>query len=338
MVRIGKAAATLAAAVIAVLVVTGSTASAHQWGNWSWNRYGSTVTIQVYNYATSSYSNANAAIRDWDSHTILSLPDPGSHTDISVFDGNSGATGWVGLATIVNSNGNYITHAHAQLNTYYGYTGSQATGVYCQEVGHTFGLDHSNDGCMGMGYYNNLTYTVAHNWNDIASMYSGPHLAPSTESRDRIMPVWAYQPRTVAEAVRMGGTVVEATVTGVRAGTDIVTPAAGEEGGAARTPTQSVSFATDQTLKGHVASSFTLARTGGSGMSVAGDPAYRVGQKYLLILAPDKRSDGQRVLLSPEGRYALTESGVRTPSTVPAVASVNGTSYQHLRDLVRSAG
>jgi hypothetical protein len=29
---------------------------------------------------------------------------------------------------------------------------------------------------------------------------------------------------------------------------------------------------------------------------------------------------------------------VRTPSTVPAVASVNGTSYQHLRDLVRSAG
>jgi len=29
-------------------------------------------------------------------------------------------------------------------------------GVFCQEIGHTFGLDHSPDGCMGKGYFAGL--------------------------------------------------------------------------------------------------------------------------------------------------------------------------------------
>ncbi|GIV98058.1 MAG: hypothetical protein KatS3mg057_2715 [Herpetosiphonaceae bacterium] len=150
-------------------------AIAHKWGNWHWNRYGSSVTIRVYNTAR-YWTEANRAVRDWDNNTILYLPDPGTHTDISLFDGNYGATGWGGLAEIINyTSGSHITHGHARLNYYYSYSSTGKQGVFCQEVGHLFGLDHSNDGCMGMGYYNNIYYTVPHNWNDIYNMYRYSH-------------------------------------------------------------------------------------------------------------------------------------------------------------------
>ena len=165
-------------AVIAILVIAnlilGSQAYAHQWGSWHWNRYGSSVTINTYNTATYR-SEASAAINDWSNNTILYVPQIGSHTDISVFDGNYGATGWGGLAEIINYSGSHITHAHARLNYYYSYSSTGKQGVFCQEVGHSFGLTHSNDGCMGAGYYNNLYTTVQHNWTDIYNMYRYSH-------------------------------------------------------------------------------------------------------------------------------------------------------------------
>lgn len=160
-------------AVIAALVGA-SAASAHKWGNWHWNRYGSSVTIQAYNTATYR-AEASAAINDWSANTILYVPQVNYHTDLSVFDGNYGPTGWGGLAEIINYSGSHITHGHARLNYYYSYSSNMKRGIQCQEVGHLFGLDHSNDGCMGLGYYNSLYYTVAHNWNDIYSMYRYTH-------------------------------------------------------------------------------------------------------------------------------------------------------------------
>lgn len=154
--------------------LAGSAALAHQWGSWHWNRYGSTVTINIYNTATYR-TEANRAISDWDSNTLLSLPQVNSHTDISNFDGNYGNTGWGGIAEIINYSGSHITHGHSRLNYYYSYSSTQKQGVFCQELGHLFGLTHSNDGCMGMGYYNSLYYTVQHNWTDISNMYRTTH-------------------------------------------------------------------------------------------------------------------------------------------------------------------
>lgn len=165
--------AAIALLVAANLALAGS-AFAHQWGSWHWNRYGSTVTINIYNTATYR-TEANSAIADWNNNTILSLPQVGSHTDISNFDGNYGNTGWGGIAEIIHYSGSHITHGHSRLNYYYSYTSNQKRGVFCQEIGHLFGLTHSNDGCMGMGYYNNLYYTVQHNWTDIYNMYRYTH-------------------------------------------------------------------------------------------------------------------------------------------------------------------
>lgn len=127
-------------------------AFAHQWGSWHWNRYGSPVTVNMYN--TASYrTEASKAINDWNNNTILYTPQLGSHTYVHVFDGNYGANGWAGLASLESVSGSHILHAHARINYYYSMSSGYKQGVFCQEVGHTFGLDHSNTGsCMGLGY------------------------------------------------------------------------------------------------------------------------------------------------------------------------------------------
>jgi hypothetical protein len=62
-----------------------------------------------------------------------------------------GSTGWLGLASI-NANGSHITQGTAKMNDTYFNTATYNTvnerqHVMCQEVAHTFGLDHqSTDG------------------------------------------------------------------------------------------------------------------------------------------------------------------------------------------------
>ncbi|MFD1542807.1 hypothetical protein [Nonomuraea guangzhouensis] len=294
----------MAATIVLIPVLAAPQALAHQWDGWHWNRYGATVTINVLNTATYA-AEANAALNDWDSNTILSLPRVGSHTDISMFDGNYGNTGWGGLAEIISyMSGNHITHGHARLNYYYSYTSAMKQGIQCQEVGHLFGLDHSNNGCMGLGYYNNVTTTVAHNWSDISSMYRTSHHASLLEGTEAVAgppqysAVWRYQPRSVAQAVRMGTSVVRATVLETKQAEDLVVNAQAEPGGQDRVPTQAITLRTDETFKGAPGAVFTLFRTGTDASGIVDDPAYQVGQQYVMIL-DGRRADGRQVALSP---------------------------------------
>lgn len=157
-------------------IFVGTQAYAHQWGSWHWNRFGSSVTINAYNTATYR-TEASKAINDWSNNTILYVPQIGSHTDIHVFDGNYGANGWAGLASLESVSGSHILHGHARLNYYYSMSSGYKQGVQCQEVGHLFGLDHSNTGsCMGLGYWAGNGYTTnSHDWNDIYNMYRYTH-------------------------------------------------------------------------------------------------------------------------------------------------------------------
>lgn len=161
--------------VLVFLGLNTSMASAHNWWYWCWHT-GRTINVYVFGSHT---SEARVALTDWDSHTDVNFSYRSGHTELSVYGANFGATGWGGLASIKSYSYDWwhhwrwceIHHAHATYNSYYGGSSHRIHGIFCQEVGHTLGLGHSNDGCMGLGYYNNLNHTVSHNWRDINAKY-----------------------------------------------------------------------------------------------------------------------------------------------------------------------
>lgn len=292
----------LGLAALTTLVVA-SPALAHNWG--CWTQPNRTVKYKV--SATNS-SQANAAINEWHVDTILTMSAVSSGQEILVSDSNYGATGWGGLATIVNYSGCNVLYGTAVLNTYYSYTSNGKRGVFCQEVGHLFGLDHSNDGgCMGGGYWYSIdTYytVVSHNITDISNKYSGlPALTEITtkhgedgEGHGKVHAVWYYNPMTLAEVAKLASNIVVAKVVAVDEGEDLWV--AGE-----RVPTQTIAFETGKALKGETSAVIELFHTGDDHFVLDGDPAYHVGETYVLFLT--QREDGKYLVVSPEGRYRI---------------------------------
>lgn len=166
--------------VLALFMLNTNVALAHNWGLWCWHT-GRTINVWVIG---THRAESNAALNDWDSHTDVNFRRTSSHSQISVFGANYGPMQWGGLATIKNYSFDWwhhwwwcrVTHAHSAYNSFYGGsggtgTGSAIRGIQCQEIGHTLGLDHSNHGCMGKSYFNNLNITVSHNWSDINARF-----------------------------------------------------------------------------------------------------------------------------------------------------------------------
>lgn len=98
-------------------------ARAHDWLSFHWHKQRLGVRMAV---SSTFASAAEAARADWSVNTILQLPVVNFHTDISVFDGNFGDTGWGGLASVEGVTEDTFhclispvfcrfTHAHARL-------------------------------------------------------------------------------------------------------------------------------------------------------------------------------------------------------------------------------
>lgn len=324
-------------------------ALAHQWGCWRQPN----TTVVTRNTASLS-SQASAALNEWDAETCLSIPIVSYHTEVSVYDGYYGGTGWAGLASIQSASGCNILHCHAQVNRSYSYSSNGYRGIFCQEVGHCFGLDHSNDGgCMGGGYFYSIStypgYTVvSHNTSDIASIYgcdaanpAGPVLdLSSTDPGEppagspRAHAFWVNQPKTMAETIDLSTAVVMVRVVGVWDAPDIVVPVEGlNPENESRVPNQRITFQVTQVVDGKISRTFDLFHTGNEEFIVEGDPPYEVGQNYLLFVTP--REDGSFLLVSPEGRYQVTEGGLVPASERDFADNLHGRSAQDLVDFVR---
>lgn len=340
-----------------VLVATAVPALAHQWGCW----IQPDSSVYVRNAAALS-SQAQAALNEWNAETCLYVPTVSYHTEVSVFDGYYGSTGWGGIASVESNSGCNITHCHARVNRSYSYSSNGYRGIFCQEVGHCFGLDHSNDGgCMGGGYYYSISsgtgYTVvSHNTSDIASMYgcssaqspatpaeldfsvedhhdSGRVAREELFNRPMAHAFWVNQPRSVAETIELSSAVVIARVANVWAGEDLVVPVEGlNEANENRVPTQRVQFDVENVLHGEIDGSFELFHTGNSDFVLEGDPPYQVGQLYVLFVQP-REGDTNYLAVSPEGRYDVMDNGLLLPASEKDFAQVY--SRLPLQEMVR---
>ncbi|MFC7441809.1 hypothetical protein [Laceyella putida] len=345
---------TVAVTLLSVWVLS-TGVSAHPWGGgtygYHWNRYG-TPTIGIYNTSTSGryYNTSEAARADWDSKTILSLPNRSYHTDVHVFNANSGATGWAGLASIEsweNSSLGHIGHAHAQANNYYtdSYSDNDLRGVYCQEIGHAFGLDHSNTGdCMGAGYYNNAYTVGSHNVSDIYNTYSTNHhgslskntAAPVDSTAPTAIAVWANQPQTMNELKALSNVIAFGKVTKIEKGQDIVHNLKGESE-AYRIPTQIITFEITKSMKGLKAGQqVKVFKTGDNNFRIAEDPSYEVGKDYLLFLQKRPGND-QYLVVAPEGRYSVVSGKLEAATSKKLGKKYKGFTTQSMIQEIQSA-
>ena len=148
-------------ALVAVVAVVGANASVaaanHSWGNYHWARTANPFTLQLGDNLSGSWDPLLAqASSDWSKSTVLdTVVVPGQAKGkcrptagrVEVCNGNYGYNGWLGLAQIWLS-GSHITQGTTKMNDSYlssGYSAVNKQHVICQEVGHTFGLDHQDE-------------------------------------------------------------------------------------------------------------------------------------------------------------------------------------------------
>ena len=167
--------ALVTASLVAVVFATALSAS-HSWGGYHWARTTPQFTLKLGdNLTTSSWRGHLAQTSsDWNSgnSAVLTAIIAGQSSKrcsmvagtTQVCNGTYGRNGWLGLASINITGGTHITQGSAKLNDTYFDTSTynnpnEREHVMCQEVAHTFGLDHqSTDGTSQnscMDYFSN---------------------------------------------------------------------------------------------------------------------------------------------------------------------------------------
>lgn len=141
------------------LALTASVASAdHSWGSYHWARTANPFTLKLGDNVTSAWdSYLGTASAGWSASSVLdttvvagSSPKCtfGIRGRVEVCNGKYGFNGWLGLAQIWVS-GDHIIAGLNKLNDSYFNTATYNKPawrnlVVCQEVAHTFGLDHQD--------------------------------------------------------------------------------------------------------------------------------------------------------------------------------------------------
>ena len=150
--------ATLAGLVLAA--VAPSASATHSWGGYHWARTANPFTIKLGNNVSSIWSSPLAtASSDWSASDVLNttvvtgLANPRNCRPTSgrveVCNSTYGSTGWLGVASIWLTGSTHITQGTVKLNDSYFNTATYNTPAWralvtCQEIGHTFGLDHQD--------------------------------------------------------------------------------------------------------------------------------------------------------------------------------------------------
>lgn len=148
-------------AVVAFVAVAAVVSANHSWGGYHWARTSNPFTLKLGDNVTSAWkSYLGMASSDWSASSTVLLKtlivsgatDPrrcrATNGRVEVCNAKYGANGWLGIASIWVS-GSHITQGTVKLNDTYFNTTQYNTPAWrqfvtCQEVGHTFGLDHQD--------------------------------------------------------------------------------------------------------------------------------------------------------------------------------------------------
>jgi hypothetical protein len=162
-----------ALSAIAAMAFAAPASANHAWGKYHWARTANPFSLTLGDNTRSDRLMTNwssllsSASGAWNASTgpstVLSTSvgagDAGSGCGaqlgkVEVCSGDYGDNGWLGLAQIwIYRGGSHIAQGVVQLNDYYFRSGStyaynnsaEQLHVVCQEVGHTFGLDHQSE-------------------------------------------------------------------------------------------------------------------------------------------------------------------------------------------------
>lgn len=152
----------LVAGTAVAITLFGSTAASallpQSWNGYHWARTGP-LAIGLGNNVSSTWDPyVTTAVTQWNADpnidfvevagTVTGSTCTASYGGVQICNGNYGANGWLGYASVWTSGG-HIVQAMIQLNEYYFSMARYNTSAWramttCQEIGHTLGLAHTN--------------------------------------------------------------------------------------------------------------------------------------------------------------------------------------------------
>ncbi len=175
-------------------------AANHSWNGYHWARTSNPFTVKLGDNVSSTWDRfLGTASSDWSASSVLDTSialggtrprscRPTTGRD-EICNASYGNTGWLGVAQIWIS-GKHITQGTVKVNDYYfnqpAYdTDSWRQLVICQEIGHTFGLDHQDT---------NFDNTNLGTCMDYTSSPDGPpsNTAPNKHDYDELVTIYKH--------------------------------------------------------------------------------------------------------------------------------------------------
>jgi hypothetical protein len=174
----------------------------HSWGGYHWARTSNPFTLQLGNNTSAIWSGHLATVsNDWSQSAVMDAPIAAGQSNrncratkgrVEICDNRYGLIGWLGIAQIwVNSD--HIVQGTVKLNDSYFSrapynTSSWRQFVACQEVGHTFGLDHQDE-----NFYNQNLGTCMDYTNDPARNDGlGDNQHPNQHDYDELATIYSH--------------------------------------------------------------------------------------------------------------------------------------------------
>src|SRR5262245_42068720 len=166
-------------ALLALAAFPSSADANHSWGGYHWARTSNPFTIKLGDNVSGLWDGMLVtASNDWSQSNVLDTTIVAGGTRpkscratagrVEVCSANYNNTGWLGVAQIWVTGGVHITQGTVKNNDYYFGSSSyqynntaEMQHVICQEIGHTFGLDHQSETGASlntcMDYYHNTS-------------------------------------------------------------------------------------------------------------------------------------------------------------------------------------